>query len=266
MRGLPRRAALANKPSNSNIGSPLLRTLFCVGVAAWLAGCSPDYSPNKYDSSAVQHANKVDQGVIVGRRMVDVTPSGTTGAVAGAAAGGIAGSQVGNGVTQAFGALGGGLVGGVMGEAIEKSSGKTFAYEYVVRVDSKDLVSVTQQDPKPLDIGQKVLVINGSQARIVPDYTVAIDPPPANKTDPTAKSPPPLAQTPLLPPGALTPDPAPAASASGAAAQTAASSPAPETQAPASSPVVPEVPAVKPGTEISPASLLPPAAALAPTQ
>ena len=262
----------------------MFRTFLCIGVAAWLAGCSPNYSANNYDSTAVQRANKVDQGIIVGRRVVDVTPSGTTGAVAGAAAGGIAGSQVGNGVTQAFGALGGGLIGGVMGEAAEKSAGKTVAYEYIVRVAGKDLVSVTQQDTKPLDIGTKVLVINGTQARIVPDYTVAVDPAPAApNTDPTAKLPPPVGQAPLPAPGtaapgsatpAVTPPAAPtappaAASAPAPSPSAESASPPPEAASPApSSPAVPvpQVLTARPGTPISPSALLPPPAELAPAQ
>ena len=171
-----------------------------------LAACSPDYSPNTYASGAVQQANKVDQGVVVGRRLVGVTSAGTAGAVTGAAAGGIAGSQAGGGVTSAFGALGGGLVGGVVGSAVEKTAGQTKAYEYVVRKPNGDLLSVTQQDDKPLEIGQKVLLIAGSQARIVPDYTVAVDPaPPADHTDGKAPPPAPIVASPLAPPGAAAP-------------------------------------------------------------
>ena len=163
-----------------------------------LTACKQTYSPDTYSSTAVQQASKVDQGVVVGRRSVAVTPPGTTGAIAGATAGGIAGSQVGNGVTQAFGALGGGIVGGVVGSAVERSSGQTTAYEYVVRKTAGDLVSVTQQDTPPLPIGAKILVIAGAQARIVPDYTVAIDPaPPTPNTQATAPPPPAVAPTPL---------------------------------------------------------------------
>jgi outer membrane lipoprotein SlyB len=166
-----------------------------------LAGCSPDYSANSYNSTAVQQANKVDQAVVIGRRLVGVTPAGTTGAVAGAAAGGIAGSQVGTGVTQAFGALSGGLVGGVVGQAAERAAGETKAYEYVVRKTNGDLLSVTQQDANPLEIGQKVLVIAGSQARIVADYTVALDPaPPEPHTEPKVPPPAPVTAAPLPPP------------------------------------------------------------------
>ncbi len=178
------------------------------GFLAALTACSPDYSPNTYSSTAVQQANKVDQGVVVGRREVGVLGASTTGAVAGGAAGGIAGSQIGSGVTSAFGALGGSLVGGVVGSAVEQTAGSTTAYEYVVRKANNDLLSVTQQDATPLEIGQKVLVIAGSQARIVPDYTVALDPaPPADHTD--AKVPPAaVPQTPLpAPPAAPAPAP-----------------------------------------------------------
>ena len=153
------------------------RTLVLAALLA-VAGCSPDYSANSYSSNAVQQANKVDQAVVIGRRLVGVTSGGTVGAVTGGAAGGIAGSQVGNGVTSAFGALGGSVVGGLVGSAVEKTTGETHAYEYIVRKPAGELLSVTQQDAKPLEIGQRVLVIAGNQARIVPDYTVQIDPAP----------------------------------------------------------------------------------------
>ena len=183
--------------------------LLSLGVLLALAGCKPDYSANSYNSSAVQQANKVDQGVVIGRRLVGVVSNGATGAVTGAAAGGIAGSQAGGGVTEAFGALGGSVVGGLVGQAVEKGTGKTSAYEYVVRKPNGDLLSVTQQDVQPLEVGQRVLVIAGNQARIVPDYTVAIDPaPPAAKTDATAPPPPPVAAVPLTPPAEETPKPA----------------------------------------------------------
>ncbi len=245
----------------------MLRTFLCVGAAALLAGCSTDYSPNNYDSTAVQRAAKVDQGIVVGRRVVDVTPSGTTGAVAGAAAGGIAGSQVGNGVTQAFGALGGGLLGGALGEAAEKTTGQTHAYEYIVREGSNTLVSVTQQDKTPLAIGQKVLVIAGNQARIVPDYTVAVDPaPPASGTEAAAK-PPPVAAAPLAPPGgaasgASAPDAAVSAATGAAPAAAAKSGDQPTIPVPAITPASTE----KTGSEPSPLSLVPPPAKLTPDQ
>ena len=150
----------------------LVRLALCAALAVSLVGCGPDYSPNTYASNAVQQANKVDQGVIVGVREVGVSASGTAGAVIGGAAGGIAGAQAGTGTTSAFGALGGALVGGIAGSAAEHVVGDTRAFEYIVRKPNGDLLSVTQKDTEALAIGQKVLVIAGNQARVVPDYTV----------------------------------------------------------------------------------------------
>jgi outer membrane lipoprotein SlyB len=143
-----------------------------------LAGCSPSYSPDTYASSAVQQASKVEQGVIVGARAVGVQVSGANGAVAGAAAGGIVASQgPGSGVGSALTTLGGSLVGGLVGTGIERAAGDTTATEYIVRKGNGDLVSVTQKDAVPLALGTKVLVISGSQARVVVDYTVPTEPP-----------------------------------------------------------------------------------------
>lgn len=141
-------------------------------VLLGVAGCGPSYSPDTYASNAVQQANKVEQGVVVGVRDVAVSASATVGTVTGAAAGGIAGSQVGVGPTSAFASLGGALVGGIAGSSVEHATADTKAFEYIVRKPNGDLVSVTQKDKTPLALGQHVLVIAGNQARVVPDYTV----------------------------------------------------------------------------------------------
>jgi len=175
-------------------------------VLAALAACGPDYSPNTYSSTAVQQANKVEPGVIVGVRRIDIATAGTTGAVAGAAAGGIAGAAAPeSGVSSALTALGGGLVGGILGNTVDRKINDTFGYEYIVREAKGDMVSVTQKDEAPLAIGLHVLVIAGTQARIVVDYTVPIEPAkpaaldqPGDKT--AAKAEPPAAASPAPPP------------------------------------------------------------------
>ena len=139
-----------------------------------LAACGPRYSPNTYAESAVQQASKVEQGVVVGVRRVAVQAGGAAGAAAGGVAGGVVGSQAGGGgVGTALTALGGSLVGGLVGTGIERVAGETTALEYIVRKPNGELVSVTQRDEVALTVGQAVLVIAGSQARVVPDYTVA---------------------------------------------------------------------------------------------
>jgi outer membrane lipoprotein SlyB len=150
---------------------PTTRLLLCLLP---LAACGPDYSPNTYSSAAVQQAARVDQGVVVGARRVGVTPQGTTGALAGGAAGaaiGAAAPAPGR-VTTTLGAIGGSLIGGLVGAGTERAVGETTAIEYIVRKPAGELISVTQRDKEPLAIGTRVLVIAGTQARIVPDYTV----------------------------------------------------------------------------------------------
>lgn len=185
-------------------------------ILATLSGCAPTYSPDTYASNAVQQANKVEQGVVVGVRDVAVSASDTVGTVTGAAAGGIAGSQVGVGVTSAFASLGGALVGGLAGSAAAHATEDTKAFEYIVKKGNGDLVSVTQKDKTPLALGQHVLVIAGNQARVVPDYTL----PPDVRETKAAETAKPADAT----PPAATPAPASAAAAAAVSPPPAAAS------------------------------------------
>ncbi|HYF86773.1 glycine zipper 2TM domain-containing protein [Azospirillum sp.] len=200
-----------------------------VAVAGGLAGCTSDYSPNTYSSSAVQQANKVEPAVVVGFRQVAISANGTVGAVSGGAAGGILGAQVGSGgMNAALGTVGGTAIGGLLGTAMEHIAGDTTGWEYIVRKSNGDLLSLTQKEPQPLPIGQKVLVITGSQARIVPDYSSPAESatakadsaqPNSARTDAAAEPPKPetpksdIKAVPLAPPAA----PAPSESAAGPA-------------------------------------------------
>lgn len=160
------------------------------GALFVLCGCTPNYSPDTYASSAVQQASKVEQGVIAGIRPVLVSAQGTAGAAAGAAAGGIAGAQApGGGVRTALTALGGSVIGGLVGAGVERAAGDTTAFEYVVRKTNGELVSVTQKDAVALELNQRVLVIAGAQARIVPDYTTPVLAAPALEATPAPAPP-----------------------------------------------------------------------------
>jgi outer membrane lipoprotein SlyB len=206
-----------------------------------LARCGPSYSPDTYASGAVQQANKVEQGVVVGVRTVGVSASGAVGTVTGAAAGGIAGSQAVPSPLSAFTALGGSLVGGIAGSAVEHSTADTTAFEYIVRKGTGDLVSVTQKDKTPLALGQKVLVIAGTQARVVPDYIVPPTPMAATGGSPSKPDGAPAAPA----------DTRPAEPAKADAGLSTPNGPAPETSpaTPAATPVaVPVTPAAAPET------------------
>lgn len=168
---------------------PYLRLALPAIVLASLVGCGPDYSPDTYSTAAVQQANKVDQGVIAGYREVAIRSDGTVGAVTGGAAGGVLGAQEPDGgVVTALSAIGGTLVGGLVGASVERAAGDTTAFEYLVRKKNGDLISVTQKDQSPLAVGLKVLVIEGKQARVVPDYSVPVDEPAPSDADAAGKS------------------------------------------------------------------------------
>jgi outer membrane lipoprotein SlyB len=181
-----------------------LAALLCVLAAA--QGCAPDYSPNTYSANAVQQANKVERGVVIGYRQVKISANGTVGAVSGGAAGGVLGGTAGaQGASAALGAVGGTLVGGLVGTAVEHTAGDAIGWEYIVKKQGGELVSVTQREQTPLPIGQRVLVIAGNQARVVPDYAET-EPPATGEKEP----PQPMAGSSAAPgpPIPLTPRPA----------------------------------------------------------
>ena len=159
-----------------------LKICLALTALAALAGCGTDYSPNTYASGAVQQASKADAGIVVGFREVMISANGTVGAVTGGAAGGVLGSQIGSSsMDNALGGVIGSAVGGIVGSTIEHVTGDTKGWEYIVKKRNGDFLSVTQTEPKPLALGQKVLVISSNaQARVIPDYSVDI---PIEKTE-----------------------------------------------------------------------------------
>jgi outer membrane lipoprotein SlyB len=182
--------------------------LLVAGLAG-VAACTPNYSPNTYAAGAVQQANKVETATVVGFRQVAISANGTVGAVTGGAAGGVLGSQSGSfGINAALGAVGGTAIGSLIGTAVEHVTGDTSGWEYIVRKPNDELLSVTQREEKPIPLGQKVLVISGAQARIVPDYSVPPEPAaPAPAPKAEEKPAAPVVKEELPPPAA----PAPAA-------------------------------------------------------
>jgi len=179
--------------------------LFAGPLPLILAGCHPAYSPDTYAANAAQEEATVQRGVIIGVRQVVISATGTVGAVTGGAAGGVAGAAVSGGaVGTALGAIGGTLVGGVAGTAAAQAVASTKGWEYIVQEDGEKLVSVTQTSKISLPIGLHVLVISDSQqARIVPDYTVAIPAAPAAKVPVPSPAQVEVQIGPLLPPDSL---------------------------------------------------------------
>lgn len=138
-----------------------------------LGGCAPHFSPNVYASNAVQLANKVEAGSVIGYREVAISANGSIGAVTGGAVGGVLGAEY---AKSALAAVSGTAVGGMLGGALEHAARDTTGWEYIIRKANGDMLSVTQREQVPLDLGQRVLVIMGPQARVVPDYSMPHEP------------------------------------------------------------------------------------------
>ncbi|MGE3332169.1 MAG: hypothetical protein AB7I36_00885 [Rhodospirillaceae bacterium] len=153
----------------------VLKLLPLAGVCLLtLGGCASNaFSPNTYSSNAVQLANKVEQGTIIGYREVKISANGTVGTVTGGAVGGVLGAEYAN---SALVAVGGTTIGGMLGNALEHAARDTTGWEYIIRKENGDMLSVTQREAAPLGLAQRVLVIMGPQARVVPDYSVPQDP------------------------------------------------------------------------------------------
>lgn len=137
-----------------------------------LTACAGNIDTNRYETSAAGRVNSVATGEIINVRAVKVaTSDGTVGKLAGGVAGGAAGSMIGgNSAINVIGGVAGAVLGGYLGDkAQEGLSGQT-GYEYVVRLDSGNAITLTQGSDEIFRVGQKVYVLDanyGDRARII---------------------------------------------------------------------------------------------------
>lgn len=151
-----------------------LVTLLCLSLV--LAGCNDDLDSDQYDSANIGEAQTVRYGVIAQVLPVTVQNQGssTIGMLGGAALGAVLGSTIGGGNTaNAVGGIAGGLVGGTAGNAVGKSVGKQTGTQYIVKVDDGSTLSVVQGITPALTVGQRVMILTGSDARdrVIADNT-----------------------------------------------------------------------------------------------
>lgn len=147
-----------------------IKYLIAVAAITLLMGCAPNLSSSNYDISSVGAANNVVRGVIVSERYVQVGRNSGGGALAGGVAGAAAGSAIGGGArANIIGGVGGAIVGGLLGNAIEKSVSRSTNIEYIVKTHRGGMLSVVQGPQPQLAVGQRVMVILGSPARVIPD-------------------------------------------------------------------------------------------------
>ena len=86
----------------------------------------------------------------------------------GAGLGGVAGYSIGGGKTaHTLGAIAGAGLGGLAGDAAQDSLSKQAAYEYVVKLDNGQMMTLSQGTDVLLAQGQRCLLLSGNPARIV---------------------------------------------------------------------------------------------------
>lgn len=155
-----------------------LASIISCCIALSLSACAPHLGGNDYEASAVGEISSTLQGTIIATRVVKLRRDNAhqpgVGTAAGAVTGAIAGSTIGGGhkMPLVSGALGG-LLGGAAGHAIENKLTEQNGIEYHIKLNTGEIITLTQGLEPKLSVGQKILVIksNRNRSRIVPDPT-----------------------------------------------------------------------------------------------
>ena len=148
----------------------IIRILLMVGI---FSGCSL-HSGSTYERGEMGAPTTFKKGVILSVRDVKIkgTESGV-GAAAGATAGGLAGSTLGgNTATRALGGLGGAVIGGIIGHTTENVITGGDASEFIVQPDAGDPYAIVQVNDEELKAGERILIIESGQLRVVRDNSV----------------------------------------------------------------------------------------------
>jgi outer membrane lipoprotein SlyB len=136
--------------------------------AGLLAGCADNINSDHYSTSATGKVSTVAQCTVLSVREVKVDSGDTTaGTMIGGIAGGVAGSTIGRGRGSALGAVGGALLGGLVGSAAQQGLSSQTGFEYIVKLDNGQAISITQGASQPLMVGQRCLVLYGNPSRII---------------------------------------------------------------------------------------------------
>jgi outer membrane lipoprotein SlyB len=133
-----------------------------VAAVALLAGCAGSQSGASYSRGQTRGEMHVRLGVVESVRVVQIegTQSGV-GGISGAAIGGIAGSTVGHGKGSTVASILGAVAGGLAGQAIEDRGGRKDGLEITVKLDSGQLIAVTQEADVDFRAGERVRVLSG---------------------------------------------------------------------------------------------------------
>ena len=133
-----------------------------------LAACQADIDSNQYTTTSVGLASAASVCSVLSVRQVNVKSDNNLGAIIGGVAGGVAGYSIGSGDTaNNLGAVGGAVLGGWAGNAAQGSLSSQKAYEYIVRLENGQVMTIAQGTDVLLAPGQRCMLLMGNPARLI---------------------------------------------------------------------------------------------------
>ncbi len=142
-----------------------------IGIAfatVTLVCCQADINSNQYGTSSVGRAASASHCSVISVRQVQVKSDNNAGMLAGAILGGVGGYAIGSGKTaHNLGAAGGALLGGYAGDKAQGALSSQTGYEYVVRLDNGQVMTLTQGSDVLLSPGQQCMILLGNPARLI---------------------------------------------------------------------------------------------------
>lgn len=137
-------------------------------VVLLLTGCQADINSNQYSTSSVGKVSSAAPCSVLSVRQVSVKSNNQLGTVIGSLAGGVAGYSIGSGSTaHNLGAIGGAVLGGMAGNATQGALSSQGGYEYVVKLDNGQVMTITQGTDVLLTPGQKCMLLYGNPSRLI---------------------------------------------------------------------------------------------------
>jgi len=145
-----------------------MKKIICLASALLIGACTSNIDSSHYTTSNVGTAAAARPCTVISVRQVTVQSDNNLGALFGAGLGGVAGYSVGGGKTaHTLGAIAGAGLGGLAGDAAQDKLSKQAAYEYVVKLDNGQIMTLSQGTDVLLAQGQRCLLLGGNPSRII---------------------------------------------------------------------------------------------------
>lgn len=139
--------------------------------ATLVGGCASSTSGGAYSRAQTRGEQAVRLGIVESVRPVQIEGTKTPiGPVAGAAIGGIGANQIGGGSGRAIATILGVVAGGLAGAATEEGTTRRPGVEVMVRLESGNLIAVTQEADEQFQVGERVKVLSGGGTTRVSRY------------------------------------------------------------------------------------------------